>query len=305
MQHIPKTLQNVRSMLSTFLFSKRLKIRNRTGYYSLSNVLRTKSLSRLKSRIFKCLGYESFINAALLSLVSSCTFADGLFDDITYPVVWGKVITVGGGPAWARGGETQSFFANPVHYNTYVPLKETSTMGGGEIVFSLQHTINPYLFGQIGIGLAGAGNADLQGVIWIDSNPGFAYYTYSYRLNHARVTLKGKLLGGDAQSLVNPFISGSFGAAYNHSYHFNAIPVSPLLPPMRGFESNTQLGFAYTLGAGISKAFLPNWRAEVGYEFADWGKSNLGGVPLQPFDKGIYLSNLYSHQLLITLSYLC
>lgn len=247
-----------------------------------------------------------FFRAVLLILLTGAAQADGLFDDITYPIVWGKVITLSGGPSWARGGEAQSFFANPIHYNTYIPTKKTSTMGGGEIVFSLQHTINPYLFGQIGVGFAGAGNADLQGVVWIDNNPDFAFYNYTYRLNHGRISFKGKLLGGNERSFINPYISGSAGIAYNHSYHFQAVPVSPLLPPMRGFESNTQsLAFAYTLGAGLSKSFLTNWRAEIGYEFADWGKSNLEAVHGQPYGKGLYLSNLYSHQLLFSISYLC
>ena len=55
--YIPKILQTASFMLSIFPFSKPLKIRNRAGYYSLSNVLRTKNLSRIKSRSLKYLGY--------------------------------------------------------------------------------------------------------------------------------------------------------------------------------------------------------------------------------------------------------
>ena len=56
--YITKKLQNAGFKLAIVPFSKCLKICNRAGYYSLSNILRMENLCRLKSRILKYLGYN-------------------------------------------------------------------------------------------------------------------------------------------------------------------------------------------------------------------------------------------------------
>lgn len=250
---------------------------------------------------------KTLITGIAFAVTASVSYAGFICEDCDQlPMVWGKVITLSAGPAWVSGGDNQSLFRTPLQYNQYRADKQTNTIGAGEIFFGLQRALNPYVIGQFGIGLAGAGNAKLQGSVWVDNDPSQNDYRYTYNLNHARVSLKGKLLGGDSHSMVNPYISGSIAAAFNHAYHFKAVPVSPLISPVRGFQSNTEsFAFSYTLGAGISKAFDNHWRGEIGYEFADWGKSALGPVFQQPYHNGLQLSNVYSHQLLFGLSYLC
>ena len=70
------------------------------------------------------------------------------------------------------------------------------------------------------------------------------------------------------------------------------------------FTTNTQTAFSYTLGAGIQKSFSKNWAAGIGYEFADWGNSQLNRAPDQTLGNGLALNHLYTHGLQFNITYL-
>jgi hypothetical protein len=257
--------------------------------------------------------------SAVLSLASFSVLAGGMYnpepqecasdslcDELDYPIIWGKIITLNAGPVWANPGKSQTVQITGSQYNYYSAHRENETLGSGEIVFSLQRSIHPLVMGRIGVGIAGAGNADLQGQVWIDQNPTQDFYRYHYRVNHSRITLKGMLLGGNNQSFVNPYISASGGIGFNHSYSYRAVPVSPLYPEVLNFVNNTHsTAFSWTVGAGLSKQFLQHWRAGVGYEVANWGKNKLDPFVGQADTIGLYLNDIYTHQLLFSLSYVC
>jgi len=87
--------------------------------------------------------------------------------------------------------------------------------------------------------------------------------------------LKGKLLADRGYWLI-PWISGSLGVGVNKAQSFSNVPTIFEALPNANFSSNSKTTFTYTLGAGVQKALSTNWQIGVGYEFADWGKSQLG-----------------------------
>ncbi len=129
-----------------------------------------------------------------------------------------------------------------------------------------------------------------------------AVYSYAYQVNHVRVDLKGRLISNQFR-LIQPYISGGFGVAFNNAHAFTGYSNYPIAYPFEWFGSNTTVGFAYTLGAGLQTNFAPNWVFGLGYEFADLGKSHLDGNG-DTLVEGLELTHLYTNSLLFSLSYL-
>ena len=217
------------------------------------------------------------------------------------PLVWSKIITVSGGPSWGTAGQNQYLYPlPPPAYNYYTHNAKTSTLANGEIFFGLQRMINPILTGELGLGVAGTSNAIVEGFINVNGTP--AAYAYQYQVNHVRIELKGKLIA-TFSPLVQPYVSGSFGAGWNHSHDFISTPSNPVLFPQFWLATATTVAFPYTLGAGIQTKFTPNWQVGIGYEFADLGKSFLGGDGVN-LTKGARLTHLFTNELLFSVSYL-
>ncbi|HAT8718368.1 TPA: porin family protein, partial [Legionella pneumophila] len=61
--------------------------------------------------------------------------------------------------------------------------------------------------------------------------------------------------------------------------------------------------FTYTLGAGVQKSISEHWQLGVGYEFADWGKSELGRASGQTLNEGLKLNHLYTNGVVLNLTY--
>ena len=98
-------------------------------------------------------------------------------------------------------------------------------------------------------------------------------------------------------------MSGSLGIGFNQSRDFNIVPTIFAAIPAPNFTSNMTTAFTYTLGLGLQRAINTHWRASVGYEFADWGKSQLGMAPDQTLGGGISLNHLYTNGIQFSLSY--
>ena len=153
--------------------------------------------------------------------------------------------------------------------------------------------------------MATTGNTTFSGNIWDDANPSFNNYNYAYNLNHKHIAVKGKLLGQLGLPCFNqPYISASLGVGFNTSHHFTSTPTIVEALPTPNFSSNTTTSFTYTLGIGIQGEITKNWQVGVGYEFADWGQSQLGRAPGQTMGQGLSLSHLYTNGLMLNLTYL-
>ncbi len=246
--------------------------------------------------------FKKIITLGIATLVSLSAFADGeLIIDTEIPLIWQPIITVSGGPAWTTPG--QNLYLYPIipfqQVNYYQKIDSDSTVGTGEIFFGLQRIVFPGITGELGLGFAGASNADVTGVVEVNGIPNVS--TYEYKVNHARAEVKGRLLANSYW--VQPFVSGSFGAGWNNSHEFRATTVNPLFFPQPWFANNTTVAFSYTLGLGLQAPINRNWQVGMGYQFADWGKSYLGSDGYTQI-AGPNLTHLYTNELLFNISFL-
>ena len=209
---------------------------------------------------------------------------------------WKRVLTLSGGPSWSQNGETQTFFLQPDIQKTYDNQSSNSTLGSGEVFLGLQHSFNANFLWQIGLALAASSDAKLTGDIWEDADPDFNNYFYRYYVNHQHIAAKGKVLATGIK-LVQPYVSGSIGVGFNHSHNFVITPQIFEEVPAPPFNGYTKTAFTYTVGAGIQRAITSSLYASVGYEFADWGKSNLAAADGQTMNSGLSLNHLYTNQL--------
>jgi opacity protein-like surface antigen len=216
---------------------------------------------------------------------------------------WTRVMTLSAGPVWTNSGDTQSFYLQPEIEKTSNADKNTSTLFSGEFYYGWQHPLNALFSGQIGLAVAATSNATISGQIWQDTNPEYNNSLYTYKINHTHVAAKGKLLAGMGQMLTL-YVSGSVGVGFNHAYRFSNIPILVEVFADPNFSSHSQTAFTYTVGIGLQRAITQNWQAGIGYEFADWGQSQLGLAPGQTMGSGLSLSHLYTNGLLFNISYL-
>lgn len=215
---------------------------------------------------------------------------------------YNNFITLSGGPAWTTNGRSQIINLEDDLVKAYAAQKKKSTLGTGEVFFGLQKEFNPYLIYQLGLAIAGSSYVKLAGSIWDEANPLFDNFFYNYKVKQTRITAKGKLLA-DIHYWAQPYVSGSLGLGFNQSYGFNTLPktVEQLTPP--GFNGHTRTNFTYTLGTGLQRAINSRWSVGLGYEFADWGKSNLASTIAQQIGGGLKLKHLYTHELQFSLSF--
>lgn len=212
--------------------------------------------------------------------------------------------TLGLGPVWAQEHSSQTILIQSDIVKTYDANSLSSPAFGGELFFGIANDINNNCLSQVGIALAGVSSLKMKGDIWEDGNPNFNNFNYEYDINHIRLALKAKFL-----TAIRPewfgYISGSVGGGVNSTSNFTITPKIFEAVPAPPFANNSTIAFAYSLGLGIQAQVYGNWQLGFGYEFADLGKSELGRATGQTLNTGIQLNNLYTHQLLISLTYLC
>lgn len=246
-------------------------------------------------------------NNVVVLLLSSGFLTGGAFAGTMGPVTqepdWRWVAALSAGPVWDRVGTTQTFYLTPEIEKTYFANKSNDALFQGELLVGLQKRLSPMIQGQLGLAVAATSNARLSGHIWDDADPEFDNYVYDYKIQHTRVAVKGKLLA-DAGYWLTPWISGSLGVGFNNSHEFENTPL--IFEAIRNpdFASHTETAFSYTLGAGVQKALNNHWQVGVGYEFADWGKSNLGRALGQTLNTGLSLNHFYTNGVLFNLTYL-
>ncbi|KTD16483.1 outer membrane protein [Legionella jordanis] len=216
---------------------------------------------------------------------------------------WQWVGAISAGPAWTRTLQNQTLYLAPEIEKAYIANKHTDALASGELFLGLQEAFSPDWHGQIGLAGVVSGNAKLQGIIWDDADPQFANYRYDYKLFHSHIAVKGKLFK-ELGYWVTPWVSGSLGVGFNRSYDFNNSPLIPEALANSNFSNHTKTAFTYTVGAGVQKHLGAHWSIGAGYEFADWGKSELGKAAGQLFDNRLKLNHLYSNAVLFNLTYL-
>lgn len=219
-------------------------------------------------------------------------------DDL--PTLWTSIVTFTGGIAWSAAGQNLYLYPfAPPNYQYFNYNSQTSTMASGELFFGLQNPVSQGILGELGLGIAGMSDATVSGYANVDGS--VDAYSYSYKVNHSRVELKGRLIGYTMQP-VQPYISGSFGVAFNNAHDYRPVLLNPTIIYPFQFDSNVAVAFPYTVGAGIQALLSQHWIIGVGYQFADLGKSYLNGDGVY-LAKGLRLTHFYTNEVLLNMSY--
>lgn len=241
---------------------------------------------------------HSLFLATALTISAANSFAG---EALAAPTSWLATFSFGYG--WEDAGETQTFFLAPNIEKTYFADSNSHRVANGEIFIAYQQALQTTLDAQLGLALALSHRAYLTGQIWDDAQIEFNNDTYHYKINHLHLALKGKVLA-NRNWFVTPWVSGSLGLAYNRSHAFDNSPLVDEVVNTPCFSDKTKRTFTYTLGAGVQKGLNQHWQMGIGYEFSDWGKSQLNRAPEQTLNGGLSLSHLYVHALLLNLTYL-
>lgn len=237
----------------------------------------------------------------MAGLVSGSALA-GTMGTINAPAVWSPVIGISAGPAWTSRGQNKTFYLQSDVQKAYVAKKSSQTIASGDLFLGMQHRINARFLGQFGFDLAAATGAKQIGDIWEDADPELNNFSYKYKINHQHLAVKGKLLA-DLSASVMPYVSASAGFGTNRAHDFTINPKLFSEVPAPSFQNKSTTTFVYTLGIGVQKMMNSYWQIGVGYEFSDWGKSQLARAPGQTVNSGLSLSKLYANSIQFSLSY--
>lgn len=213
------------------------------------------------------------------------------------------VVGLSAGPVWQSGGQTQTFYLTPEIEKTYSASKSSHALADVELFVGLQRLLATQWLGQLGVDMATSGGATLQGTIWDDANPQFENHSYQYYVQNSQIAIKGKLLMDKGYWLM-PWISGSVGIGFNRAYGFTNTPLIFEALPNSNFTSRTTTAFTYSLGIGAQKRIDQHWQMGAGYQFSDWGRSQLGSANGQTVNSGLKLDHLYISGILFELNYL-
>jgi opacity protein-like surface antigen len=247
--------------------------------------------------------YTSLLSMTAAIMLSCTQSIAGTMGSIVAPKDWTWVGTLSAGPVWESAGQAQTFYLTPGIIKTYAASNVTHVLADGEVFVGIQKNLPKMLQGQLGLTVAVTSNAKLSGNIWDDADSTFNNYSYSYQIQHTHIAAKGKLLA-DRGYWVIPWVSASLGVGFNRAHDFQNTPLTSEAVTMPNFASNTQTRFTYTLGAGVQKVLNQHWQVGAGYEFADWGQSQLRGASGQTLNSGLSLNHLYTNGVLFNLTYL-
>lgn len=240
----------------------------------------------------------------LLPIFMSSAYSGTMGDDSDKG--FSRLIMLSGGPAWQSAGETQTLTLQSVVQNTYYANKNTSALGSGSIFLALQRPFYKSIQGAIGVAFTGGGNARLSGEVWQDADSNYSNFNYAYNVSQFRIGLKARVVETEPLffKAFKPYLSGEIGGGANRSTGFKLTPTidtAVLQPP---FAANTVIALTYAFGIGIQSEIMPHIQASLGYEFANWGKNNLGSSEGQSTRARLGSSNLYVNGLQFSLLYI-
>jgi opacity protein-like surface antigen len=243
------------------------------------------------------------LSTTAMIMASSSSSFSGTMGSIIVPKNLTWVGTLSAGSLWERASQTQTVYLTPDIVKAYVARKTTHSVAEGDIFLGIQKQLPKRFQGQLGMAVAVTNNAALSGNVWDDAEALFNNYTYRYDVQHTHVLIKGKLLADRSYWLI-PWVSAGIGVGFNNAHHFQNTPLISEATTMPNFSSNTQTSFTYTLGAGVQKVLTSHWQVGVGYDFSDWGRSQLGRSSGQTLNSGLRLNHLYTNGVLLNVTYL-
>jgi opacity protein-like surface antigen len=129
-------------------------------------------------------------------------------------------------------------------------------------------------------------------------------YTYSYNIRSRQVLAKMKVAYAYTPELF-PYISLGVGPAFNSAANF-VTSAPPLVAMTRQFANHTQTSFSYAIGVGVDCALTEQTRLGAGYQFVNFGKSQLGNATIHStsVSGSLSQSKFYANELVAQLTLL-
>lgn len=250
--------------------------------------------------------YRYFLPFALLSPCVALSAVNSHLPSLNHDILPFGSSFVGSlalGPDWVSGGRTQTLNLGPELDKTYTANQPDNTIANLDIFLGLQKSLTRCLTGQLGVDFATTSEAKLSGNIWDDALPAFNNYTYQYKIKHTQLALKGKLLADFGWPVI-PWVSVMMGVGFNESFDFSNTPLLFEAVPSPNFSNNTEAAFTYGVGIGVQRKLVKHWQIGVGYEWSDWGRSQLGSVATAETNQSITLSHFYASAVMLNITFL-
>jgi len=214
-----------------------------------------------------------------------------------------NIVTVDFSEGWTDTTQSQTFYLTPSVQNAYIAPAKQKNVVGGDIFLGWQHQLHERIQGQWGVVGGLTNHIRLNGNVLHAAYAGYDYWTYAYNISHANVGLKGKLIADTPQLKVQPYLSASVGVGFNRSYDFSNTPKLIQVIAAPNFASNTETAFTYTVGIGLQKTINLHWAVGLGYEFSDWGNSELARAPGQTVNSGLQQPHTYVNAAQLNVTY--
>lgn len=245
--------------------------------------------------------YQFALFFSLISLADS-SFA---LEDLFYVENWRPLITLTAAPTLSSVAQTQQTIALQSDITkTYVSSDNNTIFGRFEVFLGGQYRLSSSTLLQLGLASTFGQAAKLSGDIWEDANSDFDNYKYHYKVNSITLGIKGRILLQTINGFL-PYLSARASFASNRSYDFSITPKIDQEIAAPAFAANTSKTFSYALGVGFERAYNEHINFGLGYEFSDWGTSQLGLAPGQSLNHGLAINNFYTHSLQFIVTYIC
>lgn len=238
----------------------------------------------------------------LLQACCHSSFA-GAMGPTPMPPSWQYVASFSLGPIWIMDGDAQSLALTPTIVRAYTEPVANDVQVNGEVFLGFQMPMNPYFSWQLGAAVAATSNTAFTGEVWNNANPALNNFYYSYTIQHTHLAAKGKLLFNAGYRLI-PWVGASVGVGWNQAYNFLTTPITTSVIPTTNFSNNTATAFTYTGEVGLQFVLNANWQLGASCQFADWGESQFGSIPVQTSSGGFTVDHVYTTGVLFNLTYL-
>lgn len=248
-------------------------------------------------------------SVAFSSVAFSSVACAGYAGSVTLPLITESQLMYGlsVGPTWGFGNQSHTIYLEQDVAKRYTADHASPVFASVELfvgrqkLLTLPHTNKPVL-NQIGLVLAGSGDVTLSGDVWEDADPDFNNFNYHYKVEHLHIAIQDRLIF-HTNCFLEPYVMASVGIGFNRAYDFTIKPKISEEVPAPPFNSRTTTSFVYTLGLGVQHSFNTHIQTALGYEFASWGKTQLGHMPGQTLGHGITQNQLYANQIQFSLFY--
>lgn len=213
-----------------------------------------------------------------------------------------NVATLRFGFGWPSSPKSQTINLESDLQNTYTESSQNNTLFNTDLFFGYQRPFNSIVTWQLGVDWGLSDTLNRNGQVWQDADPSMNNFLYHYAIDHSSLGVRGVLLFGSTYSKLKFYMDGMVGAAFNSAYSFTMSPTlsEAVTPP--AFVDNTTTDFTYAIGLGVQQLLNKHYSVGIGYQYADWGKAELGAAPGQALNQGI-TQTIHNNSVLMNLSY--